>query len=249
MNTHTNKAKSYDIGRPDYPEEFFDYLYNDVGITKDSVIADIGAGTGKITKKFLERGNKVFALEPDKDMMEILKGNLSGFANCNPINNTAEHSGLLPDSVDFIFCGNSYMWFDRNVVIPEFQRIIRNCGKSWNIIITRLGPCNDVYTDEFLEIDRKFRKDISGKTPNNSPAFQENMWESKTFEYTIYQDFDEFLHGCLSASYAPSMGDDSFLEYRLSLKKLFDKYNVDGKIEARFSLLCMSGDVKNLADC
>ena len=33
-NTHANKAKSYDIGRPEYPPAFFDFLYN--GGIKDS---------------------------------------------------------------------------------------------------------------------------------------------------------------------------------------------------------------------
>lgn len=246
MNTHTNKAKSYDIGRVDYPKAFFNYLYNEIGVTKDFTIADIGAGTGKITKRFLERGNKVFALEPDKDMMEILKGNLSSFTNCNPIDNTAEGTGLLSDSVDLIFCGNSYMWFDRSAVILEFQRIVRNCGKSQNIMITRLAPSEDVYSDEFLEIDKKFKKSVLGKVPNNSPPFQESMYENKTFEYVVYQSFDEFLHGCLSASYAPNMEDDSFNEYCLALKGLFDKYSIDGKIEAKFKLYCMAGCVENL---
>jgi len=59
-------------------------------INPNSVIADIGAGTGKITKRFLEKGNKVFAVEPDKDMMRVLKNNLSKFSNLEliPTENT-----------------------------------------------------------------------------------------------------------------------------------------------------------------
>jgi len=45
--------------RPTYPKEFIDYLYLDVGINADSVIADIGSGTGILTKQILEKGNTV----------------------------------------------------------------------------------------------------------------------------------------------------------------------------------------------
>ena len=34
-NTHANKANSYDLGRPDYPSDFFSYLYNEIGFNKN----------------------------------------------------------------------------------------------------------------------------------------------------------------------------------------------------------------------
>ena len=243
--THVDKAESYDIGRPNYPESFFDYLYKEIGMSDKSVIADIGAGTGKITKKFLERGNKVFAVEPDKNMMKILKTNLSQFTNCVPLESTAENTGILSNSIDFIFCGNSYMWFNRNDVIPEFQRIIRDC-KSQNIIIARLGPGDNIYSKEFLEINNRFSKPVSSIQPNNSAFFANDMFVSETFNYTLHQGFDEFLHGCLSASSSPNIGDNNYEEYCLSLKKLFDKYSTNGQLEGQFCLYCTIGDVKNL---
>ena len=243
--THIDKAESYDIGRPNYPESFFDYLYNEIGMSDKSVIADIGAGTGKITRKFLERGNKVFAVEPDKNMMKILKTNLSQFTSCVPLESTAENTGILSSSIDFIFCGNSYMWFNRSDVIPEFQRIVRNC-KSQNIIIARLGPGDNIYSEEFLEINNRFLKPVSGIQPNNSAFFADDMFASKAFNYTLYQGLDEFLHGCLSASSSPNTGDNSYEEYCLALKKLFDKYSTNGQFEGQFCLYCTIGDVENL---
>ena len=69
INTHSNKAESYNIGRPNYPKSFFDYLYGDIDLSDKAIILDAGAGTGKVTKEFLKRGNSVYAIEPDKDMM------------------------------------------------------------------------------------------------------------------------------------------------------------------------------------
>lgn len=245
-NTHAYKSESYNIGRPDYPEAFFDYVYNEIGLRSGGVIADIGAGTGKITKKFLERGNKVFAVEPDNAMMRILKANTAKFTKCSLLENKAESTGILSNSVDFIFCGNSYIWFNRNDVIPEFKRIARD-AKAQNIMIARLGPGDDIYDDKLIEINKKFSKLVLSREPNTSPPFKDNLYTDKLFEYVIYQSFEEFLHGCLSASDAPGPEDDCFDKYNSALKGLFDKYSIDGKLAGNFKLFCMMGSVDNLA--
>ena len=223
-NTHANKAESYDIGRPNYPKAFYEYLYKEAGLTANTIIADIGAGTGKITKDFLERGNKVFAVEPDKDMMKILKRNLADFPNCIHIENTAENTSIPSAAVDIIFCGNSFNWFDKGTVIPEFKRILRDSGNKFNLVINSLGPW----------------------AAEKSSPFKDGTFIEKTFEFTVYNGFPEYLHGLLSASYAPSPGDADFDEYCTSQKQLFDEQNKNGKIETRFKLFCMIGNVDDL---
>ena len=95
MNTHAAKAKSYDIGRPEYPGVFFDFLYNETGLKKDAVIADIGCGTGKVTRNFLERGSKVIAIEPDSDMLGIVNEKLKIYPNYSSFQRTAEKRCLI----------------------------------------------------------------------------------------------------------------------------------------------------------
>ena len=244
-NTHPNKAASYDIGRPDYPDAFFEYLYGLFDGHTSITIADIGAGTGKVTRKFLENGNEVFAVEPDKAMMDILETNLAPFPNLTTIETSAEKAKIPSNSVDLIFCGNSYMWFDRSYVVPEFKKIVKT-HKELNIIIARLGVGNNIYTEEFLEIDRQFAKAVSDRIPNNTLPFKEGAYTEKVFEYSILQSFSEFLHGCLSASYAPSLEDEYFESYCSALRLIFDKYSIDGKIEGRFLLSCCVGYVDDL---
>ena len=43
----------YSQYRPSYPNEFIEYLYTEVGISENSVIADIGSGTGILTQLLL----------------------------------------------------------------------------------------------------------------------------------------------------------------------------------------------------
>jgi len=245
-NTHAFKAESYDTGRPHYPMAFFEYLYNEIGLNSNSIIADIGAGTGKITREFLKRGNKVFAVEPDKDMIRVLKNNLSQFTNCTTIESIAEDTNILDKSVDFIFCGNSYHWFNRNKVVHEFNRIIKNNNGRFNIIITTLGANHYDYSDEYHEVVCKYFRPVLGRKSNTDSPFINDSAEKKIFEFVVYQGYDEFINGALSGSFSPTPDDDCFEEYCKAMKQIFENYNKNGKLETPFILTCMFGRTKNL---
>ena len=51
----------------DYPRKLIDFLYNECDFSWESVIADIGSGTGTFTRLLLERGSRVVAIEPDRE--------------------------------------------------------------------------------------------------------------------------------------------------------------------------------------
>ncbi|MCL2404044.1 MAG: class I SAM-dependent methyltransferase [Defluviitaleaceae bacterium] len=223
-NTHAHKAQSYNIGRPHYPKQFFDYIYDELGLAKDSTIADMGAGTGKVTEGFLKSGSTVYALEPDKDMMQVLVNNLAGFPSCIPIESTAENTCLPDSTVDLVFCGNSYHWFDSGIAVPEFKRVLRGNSRGFDVVICSLGV----------------------GMPSSASPFQDGRCISKTFEFTHHSRLREFLHGHLSSSLAPTPEDDNYEEYCETLKQTFDKQCVDGKVETRFVLHCEVGDVGGL---
>lgn len=171
--------------------------------------------------------SKVFAVEPDKDMMRIIEDNLRNFPNCVPMGSTAEDTGIKANSVDLIFCGNSYHWFDRDKVIPEFKRILRGGMGKPNILISSLGPYNN-------------------QTPSQQSDFKDGKFIEKIFDYTVHNNFNEFLHGSLSASNVPRSRDDGFEEYCDSLKQFFEKHGVNGKMETKFRLFCVMGNVGGL---
>ena len=231
--THGNKAEFYDIGRIQYPTEFFDAIYAEFGISENSIIADIGSGTGKVTKEFLERGNQVYAIEPDSDMRRIADKNLKTYQNYISTNKTAEDTGLPNDSVDYIFCGNSFMWFDHSKVIVEFQRILRPKSK---IIISNLGNGNNEFDCEIAEICQKYRNSDLRKIPDTRIPFQEGSYLRKTIDFTVEETYEQFLCGTLSSSYAPGLGDTCFYEYCDAIHKLFNRYSNQEKLSVNMHL-------------
>lgn len=242
-NTHAGKAERYDLGRPMYPAAFYDYLYGEFGLARDAVIADIGAGPGKIAQGFAERGSRVYAVEPDDDMRRIAQERLGPFLGCTVLGNCAEETGIPTGAVDLIFCGNSYYWFDRARVVPEFKRILK-AGENANVILAWQG--GSFRKREELHESLKCFVRLMGDRHDESPPFQEGAFKTKEFVFTLYQDFTALLSGLLSFSGSLNPGDDGFEEYCQIAKRHFERYSEDGKLETQFKLTCMIGNANHL---
>ena len=68
-------AELYHRHRPDYPAELFAWMSGVVDLADDAQILDIGAGTGKSSAWFLDRGHRVTAIEPDAAMAAVAESN------------------------------------------------------------------------------------------------------------------------------------------------------------------------------
>jgi SAM-dependent methyltransferase len=67
-------AAQYDEARPSYPAELFDAVMAFGCLSAGDAALEIGAGTGKATTQFVERGLRVHALEPSAPMAAVLRG-------------------------------------------------------------------------------------------------------------------------------------------------------------------------------
>ena len=95
-------ANAYEEGRPEYSIELIDKLYNSYGFSEVSIIADIGAGTGKFSKQLLDRGSKVFGVEPNDDMRSKAQKVLGTYGRFHSVNGTADFTSLKDNSIDLI---------------------------------------------------------------------------------------------------------------------------------------------------
>ena len=240
--THAGKAESYDLGRPAYPAEFFDYLYGEFGLRPDAVIADIGAGPGKAAQGFAQRGSRVYAVEPDKDMRRIALERLSAYPKCTVLGSCAEDTGIPAGTIDLIFCGNAFYWFKRTLVVPEFKRILKG-SNSAKIVLAWQGERER--STALAEELKRYEKPMD-RRHDESPPFCEGAFETKAFEFVLHQDLSMFLHGILSASFRPGPQDEFYEECCQVIREHFERYSKDGKLETRFKLSCMIGNVEGL---
>jgi SAM-dependent methyltransferase len=128
-------AAAYERGRPSYPAEAIDWLLP-AGARK---VLDLGAGTGKLTTRLVERGLDVVAVDPIPDMLEVLRASLP---DTLALEGTAEEIPLEDNSVDAVLVAQAWHWVDPERAIPEVARVLRPGGRLglvWNTRDERLG--------------------------------------------------------------------------------------------------------------
>lgn len=120
---------AYEAGRPSYPVEAVAWLLD----PRPSVVVDIGAGTGKLTRALIGQGREVIAVDPDPAMLETLRAGIPGVATHV---GTAE-SLPLPDScADLVTLGQAWHWVDPIAASAEIGRVLQPggaLGLVWNI--------------------------------------------------------------------------------------------------------------------
>jgi SAM-dependent methyltransferase len=124
------EAEAYERGRPGWPVEAVDA----VGLTRDAVVLDLAAGTGKLTRVLERRFARVHAVEPDAAMRALNPAAAAG---------SAEEIPLADDAVDGVFCGEAFHWFDLPEVVAEIARVLRPGGTLallWNVPLAHLVP-------------------------------------------------------------------------------------------------------------
>src|SRR5919108_2496290 len=107
----SSRVENYIKYRPGYPKEVIETLIKECGLTTDSVIADNGSGTGILAEMFLQNGNPVYGVEPNREMREAGERLLKGYPNFRSLAAKAEATMLDDDSIDFITAGQSFHWF------------------------------------------------------------------------------------------------------------------------------------------
>jgi len=134
------QAAAYERGRPSYPPDAIDWLLP--AGTRD--VLDLGAGTGKLTTRLVERGLNVVAVDPIAEMLEVLS---TALPSTPALLGTAEEIPLPDNSVDAVLVAQAWHWVDPERAIPEVARVLRPGGRLglvWNTRDERLGWVKDL---------------------------------------------------------------------------------------------------------
>jgi SAM-dependent methyltransferase len=234
----SNRVENYTKYRPHYPEAVLNFLEDFGVLGPDSVVADIGSGTGISARLFLENGNRVIGVEPNGPMRTESERYLSEYPNFTAVSGTSDATTLLSASVDLTVAAQAFHWFEPDSARAEFKRITKPGGAIcliWNE--RQLG------TTPFL---RDFEQFLLNHADDYRSVRHENVDEAALArffgsEYTTAvfpneQVFDfEGLRGrVLSSSYMPDAGSERYAAMNEDLESLFAKHAENGKIKVLY---------------
>ena len=230
------KAEIYDKYRPKYKAEHLNKIIKLCDIFEKNLnVAEFGSGTGKFTELLIGQGYKVYAIEPNKDMAKIAASKFKNLQNFIPINGTAENCTLENNSIDLIVVAQAFHYFDIEKTKKEFKRIIKHNGNIcliWNFK-SRDSKLIREYENLIYSYHSKDIQPSHAQDNMNEAVFKKffSVYEEVVMDNSQTFTFDDFWGRTVSNNHMPLPNEPEFIKLYERVKQLFDKYQVNGKIQ------------------
>ena len=235
----SSRVEDYDRYRPGYPEGLVDLLEDAGAVREGTVVADIGSGTGLLSRLFLEAGLEVHAVEPNREMRVAAEDALSSAGGFYSIVGTAEETTLPDASVDLVSAGQAFHWFDQDAAREEWLRITRPGGwwmLVWNERITRGDPFLEAYERLLQRHGTDYRKVDHRQVQD--PGLIGRYFGASVQHHRLPNRQDLGLEGLVgraaSSSYLPERGTPAFEALRRDLTDLYEKEQQGDRVRIRY---------------
>lgn len=231
----SSRVDNYVKFRPSYPPEVVALLAAECGLTPDALVADIGAGTGLLAELFLKHGNRVFGVEPNREMREAGERLLTDYPQYTSIDGTAEATTLDDQSVEIITAGQAFHWFDRTKARAEFARILRPSGwvaLVWNERRVDSTPFLQAYEQLLRSYSSEYETLNHRQIDQATIAafFAPGTFTLQSFTNTQIFDFEGVKGRLLSSSYTPEPGQPTYQPMLDELKAIFQQFQADDTV-------------------
>jgi SAM-dependent methyltransferase len=133
LDGYAAKADTYVRGRPEYPPEVDGWLRIVLRLGRNQKVLDLGAGTGKFSRRLLASGASVIALDPVPAMLERL---IQQYPDIEAKVGSAESLPFEDGFFDSIICAQSFHWFATPRSLGEIRRVLKpggHLGLIWNV--------------------------------------------------------------------------------------------------------------------
>lgn len=238
----SKKAEKYAKFRWDYATDAVETIINMTQMSISSTLADIGAGSGILTRHFLAKVPKIYAIEPNLELRQILTRELEIFPSISVLDGCAEDTKLPDNSVDVITVAQAIHWFDPEPSRQEMMRILKEDG--WLVLVRNYGTNQEKYEAIKTLMTEEYGADFSVVTgrPKEKPSrfyFGNDDFQTFLFPFAFQQGWEEFLGTLTATSFMPDEDHPLFSRLEAEARKVFSQFSDHGywKVEGETEVI------------
>jgi SAM-dependent methyltransferase len=235
----SSRVADYVRYRPGYPHEALTLLKSECGLRSGHAIADIGSGTGFLSELFLKNGNRVYGVEPNKEMREAGEEYLASYDSFVSIDASAEATTLEDATIDFVTAGQAFHWFDASATAREFRRILKPEG--WVVVMWNDRQMDSAFATAYEDVlvkygtDYKVVREAYPEMAAMQQFFAGGSVEQRSLPNAQILDWDGLAGRLRSSSYAPQEGQPNYAPMMAALEELFQANQVDGRVKMEYA--------------
>jgi SAM-dependent methyltransferase len=243
----SSRVENYVRYRPHYPLEIVELLRKECNLRRESIIADVGSGTGMLSELFLENGNALFGVEPNPEMRAAGECLLARYPAFTSLAGKAEATTLPDRSVDFVAAGQAFHWFEPILAREEFERILRPGG--WIVLVWNDRRINSTpFLAAYEQLLRTFANDydqVNHKRIDTAVLCKFFGSPPRNRSFPNFQSFDfNGLKGrLLSSSYVPEPGARRYEPMMSALEELFSQFEREQQVVFEYDTTVFYGQL------